>query len=52
MDRYIRYLRLVDWLRVRYADEAGLIVEIGNTPSAFTRIERIAFRKIILGEAV
>ena len=42
-----RYLRLVRWAARRYRENGLLALERGGRPSAYTRIERAAWRRYV-----
>ena len=46
-DKYDRYLRLVTWAYERYMIRNALTVQIGYTPTKFSRIEHAAFTKFL-----
>ena len=42
-----RYLKIVEWARLRYTRSGVLIVSVGNHPSPYTRIEKMAAQKYL-----
>lgn len=40
-----RYLTIVHWARVRYATAGTLVLSVGGELSAYSRIERAAWRR-------
>ncbi len=47
MEKYDRYLRIVNWARNRYTVSNALIVSIGGAPSRYTMIEKLAAHKLL-----
>ena len=48
MDKYQKYLKIAKWLTARYLKNGALTVQIGVTPTKYTKIESLAWNKYIL----
>jgi hypothetical protein len=47
MDKYTRYLKIIEWAKKRYTKNGVLITYIGLEKSIYTRIENLAAIKIL-----
>lgn len=47
MNKFDRYLKVVNWASNRYVADGTLVLSIGGQDSPYTRIEKLAARKIL-----
>jgi hypothetical protein len=45
---YDRYIRIVEWAKQRYTINGSLVLYVGDAPSPFTIIERLAWGRYIV----
>ena len=47
MDKYEKYLKVVKWACDRYKIKNKLVIQIGDTFSEYSKIEKLAFERYL-----